>query len=450
MTVLLIILLLALLLVLGIPVGYSMGIAGALGLWLYAGESAMSGILATAPYRQSASWILAALPIFILMAEIMARSGLATRLFRATYAWFRRVPGSLAVATVVSTALFGTLTGSSSAATATMAKTAIPEMRKYNYDDRISLGVVASAGSLAMLIPPSIVLIIYGILTEVSIGRLFIAGIIPGALSAILYVGVVLLWVRVNPDIAGGRWRRQSASPPPSSQKAGGPGTGVVSDSVPGLEASKLSSVKDVGPTLLLFAAVIGSIYSGVATITEAASVGAAGALLLAMLGGSFGRREFWEALKATARTTGMIFVIIIGAHIFGYFMTMTGTTQSFVNLVAGMQVAPWVIIAIFLLMYLLLGFVMDQLAVLVLTVPLVFPVIVELGFDPIWFGILIIKTVEIGLATPPLGLNVFIATSVSGVTLGNGFRGVARFVFADLGLLIILALFPAITLALL
>ncbi|WP_198961972.1 TRAP transporter large permease [Pseudonocardia sp. MH-G8] len=433
-------LLLALLILVGVPVGYAMGVAGAIGLWLYGGTEALTGILATAPYRQSASWLLVALPMFVLMAELMNTAGMSRRLFRAVDVWLRRVPGNLAVATVVSTALFGAISGSSSAATATMAKTAIPEMQRYRYDDRLALGTVASAGSLAMLIPPSVVLIIYGILAEVSIGDLFLAGIVPGILTAGLYVVVVMGWVRLRPGIVASE--RDLARV--------GASVGAEPDAPPSEEitwADRLASLRDLGPVLLLFVAIMGGIYSGLSTVTEAAAVGAGGALLLTLAGRSIDMRSFLRALAETAKTTGMVFTIIIGAHIFGYLLTLTRATESVVGFIEGLPVPPWVVLATLLVMYLLLGFVMDQLAILVLTIPLVFPVIVDLGYNPVWFGILIVKTVEIGLATPPLGLNVFIGSSISGISLSKGFRGVSRFVVADLLLLVLLALFPGIVL---
>jgi C4-dicarboxylate transporter DctM subunit len=435
-------LLLALLILVGVPVGYAMGVAGAIGLWLYGGTEALTGILATAPYRQSASWLLVALPMFVLMAELMNTAGMSPRLFRAASVWLRWVPGNLAVATVASTAVFGAISGSSSAATATMARTAIPEMQRYRYDDRLSLGTVASAGSLAMLIPPSVVLIIYGILAEVSIGDLFLAGIVPGILTAVVYAIVVMGWVKLRPGIVASdrHLARVGASagaePDPDVQR---------SEAI--TWADRLAALRDLGPVLLLFLAVMGGIYSGLATVTEAAAVGAGGALLLALAGRSIDLRGFLRALAETAKTTGMVFTIVIGAHVFGYLLTLTRATESVVGFIEGLPVPPWVVLGTLLVMYLLLGFVMDQLAILVLTIPLVFPVIVDLGYNPVWFGILIVKTVEIGLATPPLGLNVFIGSSISNIPLGDGFRGVSRFVVADLVLLVLLALIPGIVL---
>ena len=482
MTLLLVTILLLALLLAGIPVGFSMGIAGAVGLWLYGGDQALLGILSTSPYRQSASWLLVLLPMFVLMAEFMVNSGMARRLFDAAYQWFSWIPGNLAVATVLSSAVFGAVSGSSAAATATMGKTAIPEMKRYGYDNRLALGVVATAGGLAILIPPSVVLIVYGILTEVSIGQLFLAGVIPGILTAAVYVLVVVLWAKTNPAVVGKAKPTALGGSVPAAvggsvpAAAGGAEPAVVTGTDGGavplgghsvttagessegagdlkpanLEvtwASRWASLVWVGPVLLLFILVMGGIYSGLVTITESSALGAGGALLIAIVSRTMDVKSFIGALTSTVKTTAMIFAIVIGAHIFGYYLTFTRTTVSVVTWIADLDVPRWTILAIFIVMYLLLGCVMDQLAILVLTVPLVFPVIMALDYSPVWFGIIMVKTVEIGLATPPMGMNVFIGSSVSGISLGEGFRGVGRFVAADLVVLLALAAFPDISL---
>ena len=473
MTILLILVLLALLLVAGVPIGYSMAIAGTVGLFAEGGWTAVSGILSTSPYRVSASWVLTALPLFLLMAEFISSSGLAMKLYNAAYKWLSWLPGSLAISTIFSTAAFGAISGSSTAATATMTRTAVPEMLRYGYDPRLALGVVATAGTLAMMIPPSVVLIIYGILTETSIGSLFIAAIIPGILTAVVYAALTIIWVKMRPDIAPSRrvpslrtadQGSQTMSPAESSisgetftpddgdsqEQETGPELGEVDqlNTEPLFSWSeKFSALGEVYPVLILFFLVMGGIYSGAVTITEAAAVGAVGALGFAVLSGNMSLRDFFAALKSTTRVTAMIFMIIIGAHILGFFFTLTRVTPTLLNFIGDLGVSPWIIMVIFLCLYIFLGFFMDQLAILVLTVPIVLPIVTGLGFDAIWFGIVIVKTIEIGLATPPLGLNVFVAGSISNLPLSVGFRGAARYVMCDILVLAVMVAFPAMVL---
>ncbi|MEQ8490460.1 MAG: TRAP transporter large permease [Marinovum algicola] len=413
-------LLLAGFLVVGMPIGFAMGIAGTVGLYLIGGLNLALGILSVAPYRNTASWLLTAIPLFILMAEILSASRISSDMFRAANKWVGHLPGGLAVATVFTSAGFGAVSGSSTAATATMARTVAPEAQRYGYDRGMIVGTVAAAGTLSIMIPPSVVLMVYGIITETSIGGLFIAGILPGLVTALSFAGITMVWATLNRDLA----------PPVHSHGW----------------RERFASLRDVWPVVLLFVFVVAGIYSGAVTVTEAAAVGCFGAIMIAaVLLRRMGWREFMGALERTTRPTAMIFTIIIGAHIFGYFVTLTMAPQALVSYVQGLEIGPGVVILILILIYILLGCVMDQLAILILTMPIVFPMVMELGYSPIWFGILVTKTVEIGLITPPIGMNVFVASSITGVPLKRVFVGVLPFVLAEFAVLALIAFFPEI-----
>ncbi|MBC7132741.1 MAG: TRAP transporter large permease [Roseovarius sp.] len=413
-------LLLAGLLVAGMPIGFAMGIAGTVGLYLIGGVNLALGILSVAPYRNTASWLLTAIPLFILMAEILAASRISSDMFRAANRWVGHLPGGLAVATVFTSAGFGAVSGSSTAATATMARTVAPEAEKYGYDRGMIVGTVAAAGTLSIMIPPSVVLMVYGIITETSIGGLFIAGILPGLITALSFAGITMIWASLDRGAA------------PAAQRHGW--------------GARFASLRDLWPVVVLFVFVLAGIYSGAVTVTEAAAVGCFGALLIAVVMlRRMGWRDFMGALERTTRPTAMIFTIIIGAHIFGYFVTLTMAPQALVSYVNGLEIGPGMVILILIVIYVLLGCVMDQLAILILTMPIVFPMVMELGYSPIWFGILVTKTVEIGLITPPIGMNVFVASSITGVPLKRVFVGVLPFVLAEFAVLALIAFFPGI-----
>jgi len=415
--------LLAGLLVVGMPIGFAMGIGGTVGLYLIGGFNLALGILSVAPYRNTASWLLTAIPLFILMAEILSASRISSDMFRAANKWVGHLPGGLAVATVFTSAGFGAVSGSSTAATATMARTVAPEAKKYGYDSGMIVGTVAAAGTLSIMIPPSVVLMVYGIITETSIGGLFIAGIVPGLITALSFAGITMAWAALNPNLA----------PPVQSHSW----------------RERILSLRELWPVIVLFVFVVVGIYSGAVTVTEAAAAGCFGAILIAaVMLRRMGWRDFMAALERTTRPTAMIFTIIIGAHIFGYFVTLTMAPQALVSYVRGLEVSPGMVILILIVIFVLLGCVMDQLAILILTMPIVFPMVMELGYSPIWFGILITKTVEIGLITPPIGMNVFVASSITGVPLKRVFAGVLPFVLAEFAVLALIAFFPEIVTA--
>lgn len=303
-----------------------------------------------------------------------------------------------------------------------MSKAAAPEMKKYKYNTSFTMGVVSMAGTLAVMIPPSIILILYGILTETGVGSLLIAGIVPGILTGLGYIIVIFIWVRLRPEIA------------------------------PKIEINptmkeKLIALKDVWPMLVIVIVVIGGIYSGLVTATEAGAMGAFITLLVVLFMGRLNMQKFGVALNDTIKSTTMIMTIIIGAHIFSYFLTLTQSTQRIVGMVEGLDISKYWILLIIVIIYLILGFFMDQIAILILTLPLTFPIVISLGFNPVWFGIIITKTVEIGLVTPPVGMNVFVATGAARVKTAEGFKGVTWFVIMDLLILALLIGVPALTL---
>lgn len=414
--------LLVALILIGVPVAFALSISGTLGLILYLGIDKMAGLMLTVPYSNVAYFLLATVPMFILMAEFLNESDLTVVLYEAAHRWFGNIPGGLAITTTLASGGLAALSGSSTATAATMSSIAVPEMRKYGYDDRLSFGTVSAAGTFAVMIPPSLGLIIYGILTETSISDLFIAGIVPGILTITSYVLVIYLWGLSDPDVIGGETVKFSWS-------------------------ERFRSLLKVWPALLIVLLVIGGLYLGIVTPTEAGALGAFGTFVVAI--GIFGMRfsGIVSALQRTAETTTMIFMIVIGAVFFARFLTVAGITPAVINFVTSLPISPILILVLLLLLYILMGTMMDQLAILILTLPITFPLAISLGFHPIWFGILIAKTIEIGLVTPPLGLNVYIATGPMEVDVDVGFRGALRFIAADIVVLGILILFPQLSL---
>jgi tripartite ATP-independent transporter DctM subunit len=403
------------------PVAFAIGIAGSIGLIMEGGWSSFSGILLTAPYTSIKSFLLSAIPMFILMASFMTVSGIMKDLIGAAYKWFGKLPGGLGIATVFAGAVLGSVSGSSQAAAATMARSVAPEMKKYNHNNSFILGVISISGTLAVMIPPSIVLILYGILTETSVGSLLISAIIPGILTAMGYVIVIIIWVKSNPDVA--------------------PRIGMN----PTIK-EKLLSLKTIWPMLLIMVSVLGGIYSGIITATEAGAVGALITFIVVLMMRRLSFSKLNMALNDAIKTSTMILTIIIGAHIFGYFLTLTQVTQKLVRYFDNLQVSSYIILVGIVLIYLILGLFMDQMAILILTLPLTFPIVTSLGFNPIWFGIIVTKTAEIGLVTPPLGMNVYVASGASGLKTSEGFKGVIWFVLMDLTILVLLIALPILS----
>lgn len=409
------------LLVLGIPVAFAMGIAGATGLYFAGGTRFLFGILDTTPLSTVAVYELITIPMFLLMAELVLLSGIADDMFKAAAAWLSRVRGGLAMATAVAGAGFASICGSSTGSAATLSATTIPSMLKQGYEPKVAGGVVAISGTLAMLIPPSVGLIVYGFMAEVSIAKLFVAGIIPGFLVMLTIMGTVAVLVAVYPDAA------------PETTK------------VPMRERFRL--LIGVFPTILLFGFVVIAIYSGATTPTEASAAAALGAFVMAVSRRGFDRALYGAAFRRAAMTSCMILTIILGAHVFGYFITITRLTQDIITFVGALEVNRWVIMLILIAGYIVMGMFMDQMAILVLTVPIVVPLVVSLGFDPIWFGIVFIVVAELGMVTPPLGLNCFVVARYAERPLWEVFRGTFPHVVAHLFLIGLLLLFPQIVL---
>jgi tripartite ATP-independent transporter DctM subunit len=413
--------LLFVLLAVGLPVAFALVVSGAVGLYLIGGLEVLAGVITTTQITTAGSYELISIPMFILMAEFVILSGVADDLFKAASTWVGRVPGGLGMATAIAGAGFGAISGSSTASAATLSSTTMPAMLKAGYDPKLAGGVVAISGTLAMLIPPSIALVLYGIIADVSIGQLLIGGVIPGILVTLTIMATVWALVLIDPSSAP-RGRAYTL-------------------------AEKFRSLKVVGPMIVLFMMVTGVIYTGIATPTEASGLGAFGAFVLAVREGKVNRATMSKAMVHAAHASCMIIMIVVCAKVFGYFLTLTQTTQSIVQWVGALQISRWWVLVFILFGYLVLGCLMDQIAILILTVPIVLPLIKTLGFDPVWFGVIVIVVAEVGLVTPPVGLNVFVVSRYAKRPLQEIFAGIWPHVFSHLLLLAVLVAFPQIIL---
>lgn len=404
------------------PVGLVMALVGFAGFACLTSLEGAFGLLRTVPFTTSASYDLSVLPLFLLMGSLSYYSGLSHALYNSAYKWVGGLPGGLAMATILGCSGFAAISGSTLATAATMGTIALPEMEKYNYDSALATGAVASGGSLGILIPPSAIFIIYGILTEQSISKLFIAGIFPGLLLAFLFMISIYIQVRHNPKLG-----------PPGDR------TSFI---------EKLAAVRATGAVLVLFLVMMGGLYMGLFTPTEAAGVGAFGAFLFALCKNRLTKKNLVAIMTETMRTTAMIFVIIIGAMIFGYFLAITRLPFELASFVSGFPVSRYIILIVILITYLFLGCIMDTLAMVILTVPIFYPVIVKLGFDPIWFGVVMVLVSEMGVITPPVGLNVYVIHGVAkNVPLFTIFRGVVPFILMMILCIILVIAFPQIAL---
>lgn len=421
MTITIVLVLLALFLIIGLPVALAMGVSGALGLWMVGGLPTLEGILRTSPLTTASNYEIITIPMFILMAEFVILSGIAKDLFRSATIWVGRLRGGLAMATALAGAGFGAISGSSTAAAATLASTSLPAMIDEGYDPKLAGGAVAISGTLSMLIPPSIALILFGIIADIPVGDLLIGGVIPGLIVTAAIIITVAILVHLDPKSA----------PKGRAYTMG----------------EKLRSLTRIGPMLVLFLAVTGLIYTGIATPTETSGIGAFVAMLLAIKERRLNLKTLMHALRSTAHTTGMILFIILGAHIFGYFLTLSRVTNDLVMWVGALDLPPLAIMALILVGYIILGFFMDQIAILILTVPVMLPLIIQLGFDPVWFGVIVVVTAEVGMVTPPLGMNVFVVARYTNRPLNELFRGVTPHIFAHLLIIALLTLVPSLVL---
>jgi tripartite ATP-independent transporter DctM subunit len=415
-------LVLFILMLLRVPVGMAMGLVGVTGYAYIAGPGPALKLIGQSSMRTVTDYTFGVIPMFMLMGAFVSVSGVSKELFRAANAFIGHMRGGLGVATVLACGGFAAICGSSVATAATFSSVAYPEMRRFGYPQSFSTGVIAAGGTLGAMLPPSTVLAVYAILTQQDIGKLFMAGIVPGLLAMLLYVITIMIIVRLRPD-----WL-------PRGEKKSWP--------------DRFRGLKDVWAPLVLFIFVIGGLYGGFFTPTEAGGVGASGAFLLGVLRGKLDRAGIRSALLSATRTSAAVFTVLIGALLFGYFLTITQVPQKLMEMLTGMGVGRYGILAMIMVMYLVLGCLMDAMAMIILTVPIIFPVIVQLGFDPIWFGVIIVMTVELGLIHPPVGMNVFVIKSVvKDVSFTTIFKGVIPFVVTDLIRLVILICFPIIAL---
>jgi tripartite ATP-independent transporter DctM subunit len=401
-----------------VPVGIAMGVVGIAGFGYLNGFTPAMRLLAQSPIRTVTDANFAVIPLFLLMGAFASTSGMSRELFRAANTFLGHLRGGLGIATIAACGGFAAICGSSVATAATFSSVAYPEMRRYGYPQSFATGVIAAGGTLGIMIPPSTVLAVYGLITQQDIGKLFIAGVIPGILAVGMYIITITLIDLARP--------------------------GFLPEGHQSSWSDRLSALRDVWAVSLLFVFVIAGLYGGLFTATEAAAMGAGGAFLIAVARGKLTRQDFWRGLVESVRTTASVFTILIGALLFGYFLTITQTPQKVTEFLTGLGLGPYGVLVIILAIYLVLGCVMDAMAMIILTIPIVFPVITALGFDPIWFGVIIVMTVELGLIHPPVGMNVFVIKSVvKDVDISTIFYGVLPFVVTDLIRLAILVAFP-------
>ena len=412
------------LIVLRTPIAVAMIVSGLAGTTAISGWTTALATLKQGPFERATSYTLVVIPLFVLMGYLASQSGLSRSLFQAANVWLGHFRGGLAMATVVGCAGFGAICGSSLATSATMATVALPEMKRYRYADTLATGSVAAGGTLGIMIPPSIIFVLYGIMTEQSIGKLLLAGVIPGIVETVLFCVAIAIETAVYPALG-----------------ALGPRATV---------RERLVAVVEVWEVLVLFLIVIGGLYAGLATPVESAAFGVVGALFFGVLKRTLTWHGLLEALDQTVRTTAMIFLIIIGADLFGYFMALSQLPLAMASWLIHLHVGALGVLWIILILYLILGCVMDELAIILLTVPIFFPVVSQLGFDPIWFGVTIVVTVQIGLVSPPVGLNVFVIAGMArDVPMPKIFRGIMPFLAAMIVLLVLLTIWPDLALIL-
>jgi C4-dicarboxylate transporter DctM subunit len=422
-------LILMILIFIRIPIGLAMLMCGIAGNYLVNGTwIPILSQMKSMPFETFSNYSLSIVPLFLLMGQFATRGGMSKALFKAAEAWLGHLKGGVAMAAIGACGGFGAICGSSLATAATMGQVALPEMKRFGYSDALSTGALAAGGTLGILIPPSVVLVIYAVLAEQNIAKLFVAAFIPGILAAIGYIIAIAIYVRLKPGAAGDRAKADFAT--------------------------RFRALRDVWPVMVVFTAVIGGIYAGVFTPTEAAAIGAAGTALIAIFNGGLTLSSFIEALLETAISTGMIFFIVLGASVFNTFLGFSQLPQEAVNLVNSLGYSPWMVLFFVLLCYLVFGCIMDSLSMILLTIPVFFPMMAALDFGlppeefALWFGILVLIVVEVGLITPPVGMNLFVINSMADkVPMAQTYRGVIPFVISDLVRVGILIFFPAISL---
>jgi tripartite ATP-independent transporter DctM subunit len=406
----------------GLPIAFSLAVAGIVGIYLHAGDwNVVLRILGSTPFSTVADYVLTTIPMFILMAYFSASGGLARDLYTAGAHWLSRVKGGLAIATVFACGIFGAMSGASLAAAAVMSSIAMPEMRRHGYSDELAAGSIGIGATLDILIPPSVGMVIYGITTQTSIGKLLIAGIVPGIIVGFFLILAIVVWVRVSPSHA--------------------PQTYVVT------ARERWASLGRIWSSLLLILLVIVLLYTGVATPTE---VGALGAFLAGVIGAAFGRLTWAgavEAVRLTIKTSAMIFMILVGATLFGYYMAMSQIPQHVVAAITELNLNRWVVMSGIVIAYFVVSMFMDELPLLLLTLQLTFPLIVAMGFDPVWFGVMSMLMVSMGLVFPPVGMIAFVVSSGGNVSLMKVYKGTSILMIALVATTVLIMVFPQIVL---
>ena len=410
----------------GVHIGVALGLCGVAGTFLAIGPDAALAQIATIPFSTTNSFTLAVIPLFILMGALATQAGLTGDLYRAANSWLGRLPGGLAMATTLASAAFGAASGSTVVNAAVFTKMALPEMTAFGYDKRLSAGCIAASGTLASLIPPSILMVVYAILTEQSIAFLLIAGLVPGLLSAAMYMAGIYVIAKKRPDLAP---------------------RGVKEVTWP----DRFRSLKGVWGIVALFTLVIGGIYAGYFVPTYAGAVGAFGAFMIVLAKGRLTRKTTIETFKDAGVTTSVIFIIVIGGIIFARYLTYTGVVADITDALLALELNKYAYLLAFALIYFVLGMLIDPIAIMVITLPVMFPILTGAGFDPIWLGVIAIKLAEISLVTPPVGLNVYVVRSASPIPLKleEVFAGVTPFIVIDIATLLLLIFLPEITLTL-
>jgi len=402
-------------------IGFAMALVGFLGLFYLNGFDKAGIVLGTIPFSRISFYPISALPLFVLMGIVVGDAGLSSDLYDTAYKWFGRMRGGLAVATVFASGAFAAITGSSAASVVTMGKVALPEMQRYKYSPKLATGVIAAGGTIGILIPPSLGFILYAILTEESVGQLFMAGIIPGILEVLFYAATIYLLCLINPSMGpkGEHFKFKE----------------------------KIISLKLTWPVLVLFVLVIGGIYGGIFTPTEAGAIGAFGAMIITVAMRRLNARGLVSSLTQALQTSAMIIILVVGAFIFANFMAMSKLPFVFGDLITTLTVSKYIILAGIILIYIILGMFLDIFSSILLTIPIIFPSVLAMGFDPIWFGVIMVRVMEIGLITPPIGMNVFILAGVTDIPLGTIFRGIIPFVIADIAHVALLVAIPGLSL---
>jgi tripartite ATP-independent transporter DctM subunit len=405
-----------------VPLAIAMGLVGFAGLWWMRGMNPAMASVTSTVYESGFEYTLSVVPLFILMGNFVTRAGMSRELYRAAYTLVGHFRGGLGMATVMACAGFGSVCGSSIATAATMTKVAYPSMKEHGYSGQLAAGAIAAGGTLGILIPPSTILVIYGLVTETNIGKLFAAGFLPGILAVVMMCMTIAYLTWRNPEMG------------PAAERSSW--------------SERFNALKDVWSVAVLFVVVMGGIYGGVFTTTEGAGIGAFGAFVIAILRGTLNVRVTLEILTDSARTTGMLFMILVGALVFANFINFTSMPSDLKNLVSSNNISPMTVMIAICAIYIVLGAAMEELSIVLLTLPVFFPLVVGLGFDPVWFGIIIVLVVMIGLISPPVGMNMFVVRNMlPELSTMTVFKGVLPFVYTLIAVLALLVAFPEIAL---